>query len=142
MTGTFLSKTGMTFCVYIFLLGAWNESGKVGFITGCNWYSLLWTLISNLGILKVACQKNPQEDGCGGEGGMIDNIEGEVGSIPPYPTFIPPGPKKLFCPFCQYPGYCCDLHLKDNSNRFSTYVQLTFPITMVSKFFPITDIAT
>ena len=25
------------------------------------------------------------------------NIGGEVGSIPPYPTFIPPGPQKLFC---------------------------------------------
>ena len=34
----------------------------------------------------------------GGEGGTVDNIGGEVGSIPPYPTFIPPGPKKLFCP--------------------------------------------
>ena len=37
------------------------------------------------------------QDGRVGEGGMVDNIEGEVGSIPPYPTFIPPGPKKLFC---------------------------------------------
>ena len=36
------------------------------------------------------------EDGWGGEGGTVDNIGGEVGSIPPYPTFIPPGPKKLF----------------------------------------------
>ena len=39
--------------------------------------------------------KKPQEDGPGGEGGTADNIGGEVGSIPPYPTFIPPGPKKL-----------------------------------------------
>ena len=45
----------------------------------------------------MACQKKPQEDGRGGEGGTADNIEGEVGSILPYPTFIPPGPKKLFC---------------------------------------------
>ena len=35
-------------------------------------------------------------------GGMADNIGGEVGSIKPYPTFIPPGPKKLFCLFCIY----------------------------------------
>ena len=45
----------------------------------------------------MACQKKPQEDGQGGEGGTAYNIGGEVGSIPPYPTFIPPGPKKLFC---------------------------------------------
>ena len=45
----------------------------------------------------MLCQKEPQKDGCSGEGGTGDNIGGEVGSIPPYPTFIPPGPKKLFC---------------------------------------------
>ena len=48
----------------------------------------------------MRCQKEPQEDGWGGEGGTADNIGGEVGSIPPYPTFIPPGPKKLFCRVC------------------------------------------
>ena len=48
-------------------------------------------------MLKVACQKKPQEDGRGGVFGTADNIGGEVGSIPPYLTFIPPGPKKLFC---------------------------------------------
>ena len=57
----------------------------------------LWLSIFNLGILKVACQKKPREDGLGGDGGTADNIWGEVGWIPPYPTFIPPGPKKLFC---------------------------------------------
>ena len=57
-----------------------------------DWYLFVWTL----GILKVACQKKPQEDGRGGEGGKADNIGGEVGLIPPYPTFIPPGLKKLF----------------------------------------------
>ena len=35
----------------------------------------------------------PQEDGRDGEGGTADNIGGEVGSILPYPTFTPPGPK-------------------------------------------------
>jgi hypothetical protein len=45
----------MTFSVYNFLLEAWNESGK------------------------VACQKKPQEDGWGGEGGKTFNIGGEVG---------------------------------------------------------------
>ena len=49
--------------------------------------------------------KKPQEDGRGGEGGTADNIVGEVGSIPPYPTFIPPGPKKLFCPGVQAAKY-------------------------------------
>ena len=43
--------------------------------------------------------KKPQEDGRGGEGGTVYNIEGEVGSIPPYPTFIPPGPKSYFAIF-------------------------------------------
>ena len=33
-----------------------------------------------------------------GEGEMAANIGGEVGSISPNPTFIPPGSKKLFCP--------------------------------------------
>ena len=28
---------------------------------------------------------------------MAGNIEGEVGPIPPYPTFIPTGSKMLFC---------------------------------------------
>ena len=32
--------------------------------------------------------------GGGGEGGMVGNIKGEVGSVPPYDTFMPPGPKK------------------------------------------------
>ena len=40
--------------------------------------------------------KNNQEDGRGGEGAMAGNIEGEVGSIPPYATLMPYGPKKLF----------------------------------------------
>ena len=31
----FLSEMGMTFCVYNFLLEAWNKSGKVGFNMGC-----------------------------------------------------------------------------------------------------------
>ena len=31
----------------------------------------------------------------GGEGGTVGNIWDEVGSIPPYHTFNPPGPKKL-----------------------------------------------
>ena len=52
----------------------------------------------------MACQKKPQEDGRGGEGGTAFNIWGEVGSIPPYPTFIPPGPKKLFCRTSNYVG--------------------------------------
>ena len=46
----------------------------------------------------MLCQNKPQEDGWGGEGGTADNISGKVGSIPPHPTFIPPGPKKQFCP--------------------------------------------
>ena len=50
-------------------------------------------------MLKLIRQKEPQEVGWGGEGGMADNIGGEVGSIPPYPTFIPPGPNELFCLF-------------------------------------------
>ena len=50
------------------------------------------------GFLLMLCQKEPQEDGRGGEGGTADYIGGEVGSIRPYPTFIPPGPKTLFCP--------------------------------------------
>ena len=45
----------------------------------------------------MAFQKKPQEDGRGGEGGTADKIRGEVGSIPTYPTYIPPGPKKFFC---------------------------------------------
>ena len=49
----------------------------------------------------MLCQNEPQEDGRGGEGGTADNIGGEVGSIPPHPTFIPPGPKKLFC-LCNF----------------------------------------
>ena len=32
----------------------------------------------------------------GREGGTADNIGAEFGSIPPYPTFIPPGPKSYF----------------------------------------------
>ena len=50
----------------------------------------------NLGFLLMLCQKEPQENGWGGEGGTVVNIGGEVGSIPPYPTFIPTGSKKLF----------------------------------------------
>ena len=34
LTGTFLSEKGMTFCGYNFFK-SWNESGKVGFNTGC-----------------------------------------------------------------------------------------------------------
>ena len=34
LTNTFLSEKGTTFCVYN-MLEAWNESGKVGFNTGC-----------------------------------------------------------------------------------------------------------
>ena len=45
----------------------------------------------------MLCQKDLQEDGWGGEGGTAGNIVGELGSIPTYPTFIPTGPKKLFC---------------------------------------------
>ena len=45
----------------------------------------------------MLCQKDLQEDGWGGEGGTAGNIGGELGSIPSYPTFIPTGPKKLFC---------------------------------------------
>ena len=37
-------------------------------------------------------------DGWGGEGGMVGNIEGEVGLIPPYPTFIQTGPQKAILP--------------------------------------------
>ena len=51
----------------------------------------------NLGFLLMLCQKDLQEDGWGGEGGMACNIGGELGSIPTYPAFIPTGPKKLFC---------------------------------------------
>ena len=56
----------------------------------------------NLGFLLMLCQKDLQEDGWGGEGGMAGNIGGELGSIPTYPTFIPTGPKKLFCPKITY----------------------------------------
>ena len=49
----------------------------------------------NLGILILLCQKEPQEDGLGGEGGTEGNIGGDVGLIPPYPTFIPPGNNKI-----------------------------------------------
>ena len=45
----------------------------------------------------MLCQKDLQEDGWGGEGGTAGNIVGELGSIPTYPTFIPTGPKKIFC---------------------------------------------
>ena len=41
----------------------------------------------------MLCQKESQEDGWGGEGATEVNIGGVVGSIPPYPTFIPPGNK-------------------------------------------------
>ena len=41
-------------------------------------------------------QKQLQEDGHGGEAATVSNIGGEVGSIPPYATLIPSGPKKLF----------------------------------------------
>jgi hypothetical protein len=80
---------------FLYIISCWRFGMKVGFNTGCYWYSLLWPSIFNLGILKVACQKKPQEDGQGREGGKADNIGGEVGSIPPYPTFIPPGLKKF-----------------------------------------------
>ena len=50
-------KTVWIFVYIIFLFKAWNESGKVGLNTNCYWYSLLWPLIFNLSILKVACQK-------------------------------------------------------------------------------------
>ena len=93
----------VSFCLnrvwpFVYIISCWRLWMKVGFNTGWYWYSLLWPSIFNLGILKVACQKKLQEDGRGGEGGKADNIGGEVGSIPPYPTFIPPGPKKIFCP--------------------------------------------
>ena len=52
----------------------------------------------NLGILLMVCQKEPQEDGWGGKGRTVGNIGGEVGSIPPYPTLIPTGPKINFVP--------------------------------------------
>ena len=51
-----LSEKGMTFCVYKFLLGAWNTSGQVGFNTGWYWYSLLWPSIS----LKWHVKKSPR----------------------------------------------------------------------------------
>ena len=95
----FCLKRVWIFCVYNF---CWMLGRKVGFNVGCHWSSLLWPSIFNLGILKVACKIKPQEDEWGGEGGMVDNIGGEVGSIPPYPTFIPPGPKKLFCQSAVY----------------------------------------
>ena len=52
-----------------------------------------------LGFLLMLCQKEPQEDGSGGDFGTAGNIGGELGSILPYPTLIPTGLKKLFCPF-------------------------------------------
>ena len=90
--------------LFVYIIFCWRLGMKVG-----KWdsilvaiYSLLWPSIFNLGILQVACPKKPQEDGRGGEGGTADNIGGEVGSIPLYPTFIPPGPKKLFCHSIEY----------------------------------------
>ena len=86
-----------SFWIHPFLLEFLNKIGRAGFIIGCYWYSLLWSKNFNWGILKFECQKLPQEDGWGGESGMVVNIGGEVGSIPAYSTFTPPGPKKLFC---------------------------------------------
>ena len=54
-------------------------------------------IVFNLGILIILCQKEPQEHGWGGEGRLEGNIGGEVGSIEPYPTFIPPGNRNIFC---------------------------------------------
>ena len=92
----FLSEKGMISCVYnFFWVLEWKwESG-----IQCRLLLIftLWPSVFNLGILKVACQKKPQEDGRGGEAATADKIWGEGGSIPPYPNFIPPGPKKLFC---------------------------------------------
>ena len=120
LTGTFLSEKGMTFCVYNFLLEAWNECGKVGFNTGYYWYSLLWPSIFNLSILKVVCQKKPQEDGRGREGGTAFNIRGEVGSIPPYPTFIPTGPKSYFALPSNTVSMLYDVLLKSQNWPFCT----------------------
>ena len=45
----------------------------------------------------MLCQKEPQEDGWGVEGGVEGNMGGELGSIPPYLTCIPPGNTKIAC---------------------------------------------
>ena len=50
----------------------------------------------------MLCQKEPQEDWWGGEGGTKGNIVSEVGSIPPHPTLIPPGNKEIFCRYTKY----------------------------------------
>ena len=42
----------------------------------------------------MLCQKEPQDDGWGGEGGTEGNIGGEVGSSI---TLIPPDSKNMFC---------------------------------------------
>ena len=81
---------------FVYIISCWRLWMKVGFNTGWYWYSLLWPSIFNLGILKVACQKKPQEDGRGGEGGTADNIVGEVGSIPLIPLLSHQAPKNYF----------------------------------------------
>ena len=55
----------------------------------------------------MGCQKEPQEDGLGVEGGMVGNTGGEVGSIPPNSTFVPPyqipqAPTSYFVKVPQY----------------------------------------
>ena len=64
---------------------------------------------------------------------MAYNIRGEVGSIPPYPTFIPPGPKKL----CEaYKNKNKDLHVRNNHFDYKVFLfcflQWSRPIFWVS----------
>ena len=83
--------------------------------------------------------KKPQEDWRGGEGGMVDNIGGEVGSIPPYPTFIPPGPKKLFYQYffklnTSLCISCSLLLILSNNNQYSCVL-----MQLISSYLPPTD---
>ena len=93
----FCLERPQTFVNIIFCGRFEMKVGKWEFDIGCCWYSFILLKKFYFGILKLLCQKEPQEDERGGEGGLADNIGGELGSIPPYPTYIPPGPKKLFC---------------------------------------------
>ena len=118
----FVLKGCDVLCILFFLVLEWKWESGIQY-----WLILIFTLwlsIFNLGILKVACQKKLQEDGRGGEGVMADNIWGEVGSIPPYPTFIPPGPKKLFCRQIKMsPYFKANLFWKTLNGHYSSTVR-------------------
>ena len=65
-------------------------------------------------------------DGLGREGKMVGNIGGEVGTIPPYPTFMPPSPKKYFLPKKKEKNIVVKLNTSFARSNKNTLIKFAF----------------